>query len=129
MASILQDCLADLRQSWILTGHPVFVIASSTEPEKIPQGVLSCFKHEITFEVRQTASPIHATDWLTPVHKVPAEAERAAILLNLVRSSTLAPDVSVKSLATQTAALVAADLVDLVQRARSASVQRSISVS
>lgn len=39
----------------------------------------------------------------------------------------MAPDVAVKSLATQTAALVAADLVDLVHRAKSACVQRTIS--
>lgn len=52
MATILQDCLGELRESWILSGFPVFVFATTTEPEKIPQGVLSCFKHEIAFEVR-----------------------------------------------------------------------------
>ena len=52
ITTVLQDCLDDMKQTWILTGYPVFVFATSVEPEKIPQGVLSCFKHEITFEVR-----------------------------------------------------------------------------
>lgn len=56
-----------------------------------------------------------------------AETERKAILTTLLKTATLAPDVAIKSLATQTAALVAADLVDLVHRAKSASVQRTLS--
>ena len=42
---------------------------------------------------------------------------------------TLAPDVSLKELAVQTAALVAADLVDLVSRAKFAAIQRCTSDS
>lgn len=45
-------------------------------------------------------------------------------LLNVV----LAPDVSVPDIATHTAALVASDLVDLVARAKFASVERAIRV-
>jgi peroxin-6 len=41
-----------------------------------------------------------------------------------LRGAHLSPDVSLKHLATQTAALVAADLVDLVTRARLASAER-----
>lgn len=52
IATILQDCLSDLKQSWMMSGYPVFTFATTTEPEKIPQSVLSCFKHEIAFDVR-----------------------------------------------------------------------------
>ncbi|KAF8311552.1 AAA-domain-containing protein, partial [Clavulina sp. PMI_390] len=110
MATILQECLAGLKQTWMISSYPVFAIATTSEPEKIPPGVLNSFKHEITFEA-------------------PAEAERHAILKNLLMEQVLAPDVSTKSLATQTAALVAADLVDLVHRAKAASIQRAISSS
>lgn len=46
------------------------------------------------------------------------------MLETALQGSALSPDVSVKSVATQTAALVAADLVDLVQRAKLASTDR-----
>jgi peroxin-6 len=58
IAIILQDCLSDLRKTWKLTDYPVLVFATSSEPEKIPQGVLSCFKHEISFEVRSGISSL-----------------------------------------------------------------------
>lgn len=61
--------------------------------------------------------------------KAPAEGERLEILTNLLEKTSLAPDVALKSLATQTAALVAADLVDLVHRAKYASIQRTIASS
>lgn len=57
MATILQDCLNDLKQSWMLSDYPVFTFATTSEPEKIPRGVLSCFKHEIAFEVSSQNYP------------------------------------------------------------------------
>ena len=48
-------------------------------------------------------------------------------MMSTLQDCALAPDVSVKDLAVQTAALVAADLVDLVARAKSASILRSTS--
>ncbi|KAF8334192.1 P-loop containing nucleoside triphosphate hydrolase protein [Cantharellus anzutake] len=108
MATILQDCVLILGKSWKETGYPVFLFGTTSEPEKIPQGVLSCFKHEIQFES-------------------PNEAERLEILHTLLQSFTCTPDVNIKSLASQTAALVARDLVDLVQRAQLKSLQRTTS--
>lgn len=46
------------------------------------------------------------------------------MLQTALEGTNLSPDVSLKALATQTAALVAADLVDLVARARVAAVAR-----
>jgi peroxin-6 len=49
--------------------------------------------------------------------QAPNESERYEILDVLLADSILACDVSLSTLATQTAALVASDLVDLVDRA------------
>ena len=55
---------------------------------------------------------------------MPSESERYEILDALLSDSALAPDVSLPTLATQTAALVASDLVDLVDRANLISIER-----
>ncbi|KAH9951413.1 AAA-domain-containing protein [Amylocystis lapponica] len=103
----LQECITSLQQTWSLTGFPVLVFASTSTADRVPSRILSCFKHEITFEV-------------------PGESERHDILMSLLRGYTLAADVSIREVAVQTAALVAADLVSLVGRTRRASVQRAI---
>ncbi|KAI0373357.1 AAA-domain-containing protein [Pilatotrama ljubarskyi] len=107
VAEVLRDCIASLQPSWSLTGFPVLLFGTTDSHERVPSKILSCFKHEVVFEA-------------------PGEAERYEILLSALSGSALAPDVSVKDMALQTAALVAADLVDLVARAKSAAVQRSI---
>ena len=108
VAEALRDCIAGLQPSWNLTGYPVILFGTTDSHERVPPKVLSCFKHEVVFEA-------------------PGEAERYDILLSILAGSTLAPDVSIKDLAVQTAALVAADLVDLVARAKSAAILRSSS--
>ncbi|KAI0747694.1 AAA-domain-containing protein [Daedaleopsis nitida] len=107
VAEALRDCIASLQPSWNLTGFPVLLFGTTDSHERVPPKILSCFKHEVVFEA-------------------PGEAERYEILRSILADRTLAPDVSVKDLAVQTAALVAADLVDLVARATSASIQRSM---
>lgn len=107
MASVLQDCLASLQDT--VSGengvNPIAVVGTTGDAERCPTGVLACFRHELTFEA-------------------PNEAERKAILDAILSGTQLSVDVSVASLATQTAALVAADLVDLVGRAQLAAVER-----
>ncbi|KAI0648219.1 AAA-domain-containing protein [Trametes meyenii] len=110
VAEALRDCIANLQASWNLTGFPVLLFGTTDSHERVPPKILSCFKHEVLFEA-------------------PGESERIDILLSILATSALAPDVSVKDLAVQTAALVAADLVDLVARAKSAAVQRSLDSS
>ncbi|CDO74862.1 hypothetical protein BN946_scf185004.g12 [Trametes cinnabarina] len=102
VAEVLRDCIAELQSSWNLTGFPVLLFGTTDSHERVPPKILGCFKHE-----------------------APGEAERYGILLSILADSNLAPDVSVKEVAVQTAALVAADLVDLVSRAKAAAVQRS----
>ncbi|KAH9890705.1 AAA-domain-containing protein [Cubamyces lactineus] len=110
VGEVLRDCTASLQPSWNLTGFPILLFGTTDSHERVPPKILSCFKHEVVFEA-------------------PGEAERHAILLSALTNCTLAPDVSVKDLAVQTAALVAADLVDLVNRAKAAAIQRSLDSS
>ncbi|KZT66717.1 AAA-domain-containing protein [Daedalea quercina L-15889] len=106
ISSTLQECIASLEQGWNLTGYPVLVVGTTSDSEKVPSRVLSCFKHEINLEA-------------------PGEADRHEILNSLLNGHIIAPDVSVKDIAVQTAALVAADLVNLVSRAQAAAVERA----
>ncbi|KAK0545463.1 peroxisomal assembly protein [Tilletia horrida] len=87
------------------TPFPVAVFATTSDADKCPTSVLGCFKHEVAITA-------------------PNEAERLEILTTAVKGTSIYPDVSLKNLATQTAALVAADLVDLVGRAKLATMAR-----
>lgn len=90
MVSAIKEILSDAR---------VFV-ATTAEVDKIPDGVRGLFTHEIE---------LHAPD----------EGEREGILRTIVeeRSIALDPEVDLSSVALKTAALVAVDLVDVVERA------------
>ncbi|KAI9293385.1 AAA-domain-containing protein [Neoconidiobolus thromboides FSU 785] len=78
-------------------GHPIIVVGTCESVENFPAGIMQSFRHEIQIEA-------------------PIEALRSNMLKNLTNSSCLAPDISLESIATETAALVAKDLVDLVDR-------------
>ncbi|RYP37840.1 hypothetical protein DL766_001328 [Monosporascus sp. MC13-8B] len=76
------------------------LIATTTEIDKVPDGVRGVFTHEL----EMTA---------------PDEGEREGILRTIIerRGVSLAPEVELSSIALKTAALVAGDLVDVVERA------------
>ncbi|GBC14159.1 AAA-domain-containing protein [Rhizophagus irregularis DAOM 181602=DAOM 197198] len=105
ISTILQDCFKQLITNFQNIGYPVLVVGTTGDIDKIPASVIGCFRHEIAFEA-------------------PSEPARLAILERLTSDTPLAPDVSLSSLATQTAALVPKDLVDLVARAGLASLER-----
>jgi peroxin-6 len=86
----LKDILADSR----------VLIATTTEIDKVPDGIRGLFTHEIEMSA-------------------PDEAERAGILQSIVDDAglSLAPDVDLSNVAVKTAALVAGDLQDVVDRA------------
>ncbi|KAL4918852.1 hypothetical protein BDW62DRAFT_58695 [Aspergillus aurantiobrunneus] len=90
IVSAMTEILADAR----------VIIATTTDVEQIPEGIRSLFTHE--FEIT-----------------APEEKEREGILRNAVseRSIKLAPDADLGTVALKTAALVAGDLVDVVERA------------
>ncbi|KUI66280.1 Peroxisomal biogenesis factor 6 [Cytospora mali] len=90
MVSSMKEILADAR----------VLIATTTEVDKIPDGVRGLFTHELEMSA-------------------PDESEREAILRTVIddRGISLDPDVDLGSVALKTAALVAGDLVDVVDRA------------
>jgi len=90
MIAALKEILADSR----------VIIATTTEVDKVPDGVRSLFTHELEMNA-------------------PDEGEREGILRDIVDSQgvSLGPDVDLGGVAVKTAALVAGDLVDVVDRA------------
>jgi peroxin-6 len=105
IASTLQDCLKVAQEARKTTGYPLVIIGTTSDVDKIPLSVLGLFKEEFSIDA-------------------PAEAERLALLESMLQMDILSPDVSVKNLAVQTAALVAGDLADLCERARKHAVAR-----
>jgi len=90
MITALKEILADSR----------VLIATTTEVDKVPDGVRGLFTHEL----EMTA---------------PDEWEREGILRSIIddQGASLAADVDLSAVAVKTAALVAGDLVDVVDRA------------
>lgn len=64
--------------------------------------------------------------WIRADHQAPNEAARTLIATNLAASYHIAPDVSIKSIATQTAALHADDIRALFAKAHDLSLRRAI---
>ncbi|CAG8639796.1 2937_t:CDS:2, partial [Paraglomus occultum] len=105
VAIMLQGCFKQLLEAFRRIGHPVLVVGTTGDYDKIPASVVGCFRHEVVFEA-------------------PEEQMRLAMLQQLTKNTPLAPDVSLRTLATQTAALVAKDLAGLVARAGLAANER-----
>ncbi|KAM5345343.1 hypothetical protein ACJ41O_011205 [Fusarium nematophilum] len=76
------------------------LIATTNEVDKVPDGVRGLFTHELEMSA-------------------PDEAERESILKSIIseRGVSLEPSIDLNSIALKTAALVAGDLVDVVERA------------
>ncbi|KAJ7849118.1 AAA-domain-containing protein [Mycena olivaceomarginata] len=110
LTTVLRECIDNVQNSWRISGHPIMVFATTANAERVPMGILSCFKHEIAFEA-------------------PNEAERLESLEALLAGTVLAPDVSLSRLATETAALVAGDIASLVQRADATAIERASRIS
>ena len=90
MASALKDLLKDLRA----------LAMTTTELEKVPESVRSLVTHELEVSA-------------------PDEGERQGILQGIIdeRGTKIAYDVDLSAVAVKTAALVAGDLIDVVDRA------------
>lgn len=97
MVSSIKEILSEAR----------VLIATTTEVDKVPEGVRGLFTHELEMNA-------------------PDEGEREAILRNVIddRGLSLDTDVRLGSVALKTAALVAGDLVDVVDRALVAQLSR-----
>ncbi|ORY08193.1 peroxisomal biogenesis factor 6 [Clohesyomyces aquaticus] len=90
MNTALKEILADSR----------VLIATTTEVDKVPEGIRGLFTHEIEMSA-------------------PDEGEREGIMRSIIDDSgiRLSPEVDLANVAVKTAALVAGDLVDVVNRA------------
>lgn len=90
MVAAMKEVLADAR----------VLIATTTEVDKVPDGIRGLFTHELEMGA-------------------PDEGEREGILQSIIqnRGVSLAPEVELSGVAIKTAALVAGDLVDVVERA------------
>jgi peroxin-6 len=90
MVASIKEILADAR----------VLIATTTEVEKVPDGIRALFTHELEMSA-------------------PDECEREGILRSIMddRGIALDPEVDLGGIALKTAALVAGDLVDVVERA------------
>lgn len=90
MNTALKEILADSR----------VLVATTTEIDKVPEGIRGLFTHEIEMSA-------------------PDEGEREGILRGIVEDAGIrvSPDVDLGNVAVKTAALVAGDLVDVVDRA------------
>lgn len=97
ISATLQQSLQTAQDSWKLSGNPLVIVGTTADPDKIPISVLGCFKEEMSIEA-------------------PGEAERLSMLQTIFSGAILSPDVSLRAIAVQTAALVARDLVDLATR-------------
>lgn len=97
VVSVIQECIKDAHLASKKGQYPLLVVATTRDPDLVPLGILACFKHQFTIPA-------------------PDEDQRQVILANLLQQSTFEADVSLPSIAAQTAAMVAGDLVDLVSR-------------
>jgi peroxin-6 len=90
MNTALKEILADSR----------VLIATTTEIDKVPEGIRGLFTHEIEMSA-------------------PDEGEREGILRSVIEDAGIkvSPEVDLGNVAVKTAALVAGDLVDVVDRA------------
>lgn len=118
----LEKCISSIRSAWTGSGYPTIVVATVRDMDALPLSAVACFKHQIQLNVRLLLCRCGYSNFT--YLQAPGEAERLAILDHLLRDSPLGADVSLQSVATQTAALVADDLVDLASRVQTAAARR-----
>jgi len=66
MTTVLRDCIETIREGWKTSGHPVVVVATTTDVDKVPTGVVGLFKEEIGIEVRPTCCATRSSSCAVP---------------------------------------------------------------
>ncbi|KAI0792948.1 P-loop containing nucleoside triphosphate hydrolase protein [Abortiporus biennis] len=107
LADVVVECVDDLQLTWGLTGFPVLVFATTSNPDQVPPRILASLKHQVTFQS-------------------PEDRGRLKIVKSLLTKDSTAPDVTLSDIAVDTAAFLARDLHALVLRARQSSMLRSL---
>ncbi|KAJ3015604.1 peroxisomal assembly protein [Thoreauomyces humboldtii] len=97
-AGMLSRGMHSIAESFRKHGQMVFVAATTADIDKVPEEVQGLFRHQYQVES-------------------PSEVARLHVLKSLTQSMPLSLEVNLSTLAMQTAALVAVDLVDVVARA------------
>jgi peroxin-6 len=54
--TVLQQELAKSESYWRTTDHPLVIVGTTSETQRVPSGILGCFKHVIDFEVPRHAA-------------------------------------------------------------------------
>ncbi|KAJ2302493.1 peroxisomal assembly protein, partial [Coemansia sp. RSA 2704] len=107
IARALKSCISNVSQAYRETGYPIIVVATSSQPDKVPTALAAVFRHEIELTV-------------------PDESTRRALLQCIARRGmALAADADLAYIAQQTASFVARDLAMLIKRAESRVWKRS----
>ncbi|WWC91585.1 uncharacterized protein L201_006531 [Kwoniella dendrophila CBS 6074] len=102
IVKVLEEVIESAKSS---TDWPVAVIGTTIDADSIPNELLGCFKQDV--EIR-----------------APNESERLVIINNALSCHTISPDVDLKNIARQTAALHAGDIQSLIKRAYDLSLNR-----
>lgn len=113
IVKVLEEVIDGARQisnssSGSSSNWPVIVVGTTANADAVPSEVLGCFKQEVEL-------------------KAPNEDERLAIINYKLEDYEIAPDVDIRALARQTAALNAGDIDSLVRLAWNAAIKRSTS--
>ncbi|XAO24331.1 hypothetical protein I312_103129 [Cryptococcus bacillisporus CA1280] len=113
IVKVLEEVIDGARQmsnssSGSSSNWPVIVVGTTANADAVPSEVLGCFKQEVEL-------------------KAPNEDERLAIINYKLGDYAIAPDVDIRALARQTAALNAGDIDSLVRLAWNAAIKRSTS--
>jgi peroxin-6 len=110
----------------MVSGFPTILIATTTESDAVAPELLTVFKQEVEIKVRAVYVSCVDGQLIYEYSQAPSEIERLDILTQAVGRSRLSPDVDLKYLAAQTAALQAIDLANLVNQARYRSISQSV---
>ncbi|KAK6909470.1 hypothetical protein I203_103489 [Kwoniella mangroviensis CBS 8507] len=103
IVKVLEEIIQSAKEG--STDWPVVVVGMTVDVDGIPNEVLGCFKQDV--EIR-----------------APNESERFKIISHILSSHSLSPDVDLKDLARQTAALLVGDIEALLRRSYDLSLKR-----
>ncbi|KAK8853094.1 hypothetical protein IAR55_003795 [Kwoniella newhampshirensis] len=110
IVKVLQKLMDDAKRASTEGGWPVVILGTTADTDAVPTEVGGCFKQEVEL-------------------KAPNEVERLHIVQHARSDIAVAPDVELKSIARQTAALHAGDIVALIHRAHDLALKRATSAS
>ncbi|WVQ67038.1 uncharacterized protein L199_005231 [Kwoniella botswanensis] len=103
IVKVLEEVIQSAKES--STDWPVVVVGTTVDADSMPNEVVGSFKQDV--EIR-----------------APNESERYAIISHILSSHSLSPDVDLKDLARQTAALQVGDIEALLRRSYDLSLKR-----